>query len=567
MQQFQLQQQSRSISQASSPLNVSSPYITASSPQPLATSVTSTSSSFNNGAKSQSSRNGSTSSHSSHGSPASPYPPTMNQMVSPAPSIDSPLDVLDRMLEIRLPVPNSGVANEITKQQQQQQQDDDDDTCGVCVKEDCICESLGIRPPRNTTITDSSNSSLSKDQDTTSSFTTLPPIQGLSTPLTVGPSVPLKRRRDTSNNTTKSLLPVFKRAKPNNNDNNNNTNTNDSLEMDFTTAFAKPKPISSIMLSSNPTGSNSSNTQNNDGWKNSNNRSRKNSSTSDNNTLNTDAVSSYLMGGTSNPGTPLDRCGFCSDGTPCLCADTAAQEASSLADIVQDNPLPPISFNDNTSKPSSRSNSRHNSSTTVDSLKLPSLMGASNPPVDQQGGCTGNPGTCLQCQADPMSTLFCTTLASRVSSSRTSLTRELPSPTAGPGTRHNSVTDTNKSAASSGGCCGGSSSGGGCCKSKKTDQKSASSPTTSVSPKSTSSTTNTNSSSNGSSENSGKEQLPGVGTFIPCSAAYQTLSRHKDFRRADLGKLVGKLNTRGMQVEVSSVANVLRELDRRLYND
>ena len=31
------------------------------------------------------------------------------------------------------------------------------------------------------------------------------------------------------------------------------------------------------------------------------------------------------------------------------------------------------------------------------------------------GGCTGNPGTCKQCQMDPMSTLFCTTVASRTS--------------------------------------------------------------------------------------------------------------------------------------------------------
>jgi hypothetical protein len=55
------------------------------------------------------------------------------------------------------------------------------------------------------------------------------------------------------------------------------------------------------------------------------------------------------------------------------------------------------------------------------------------------------------------------------------------------------------------------------------------------------------------------------GTYIPCSAAYQTLSRHKDFNRVDLGTLIGKLNTRGTQVEVSSVANVLRELDRKFY--
>ena len=34
--------------------------------------------------------------------------------------------------------------------------------------------------------------------------------------------------------------------------------------------------------------------------------------------------------------------------------------------------------------------------------------------TSSDGGCTGNPGTCRQCQMDPMSTLFCTTVASRV---------------------------------------------------------------------------------------------------------------------------------------------------------
>ncbi|KAK9370128.1 hypothetical protein V1509DRAFT_676127 [Lipomyces kononenkoae] len=54
--------------------------------------------------------------------------------------------------------------------------------------------------------------------------------------------------------------------------------------------------------------------------------------------------------------------------------------------------------------------------------------------------------------------------------------------------------------------------------------------------------------------------------FIPCSAAYRTLSRHKGFKAVELPSLVGKLSTRGGQVEVASVASVLRELDRRLYN-
>ena len=60
--------------------------------------------------------------------------------------------------------------------------------------------------------------------------------------------------------------------------------------------------------------------------------------------------------------------------------------------------------------------------------------------------------------------------------------------------------------------------------------------------------------------------LSNSGIFIPCADAYKTLSRHKKFNSVDFTTLVGKLTTRGMQVEVQSVANVLRELDRRAYN-
>lgn len=37
------------------------------------------------------------------------YPPAMDQMASPAPSVESPLDVLDHILEMRLPVPNKPI--------------------------------------------------------------------------------------------------------------------------------------------------------------------------------------------------------------------------------------------------------------------------------------------------------------------------------------------------------------------------------------------------------------------------------------------------------------------------
>lgn len=139
--------------------------------------------------------------------------------------------------------------------------------------------------------------------------------------------------------------------------------------------------------------------------------------------------------------------------------------------------------------------------------------------------CTGNPGTCMQCQSDPMSTLFCTTLANRVYASNTVES-----------SRHNVTQD-----------------------SARTKTIPLRTPTSSI--------------SGPSGIRAPQIDLPPgtpaittpSGTFIPCAAAYKVLSRHKDFSRVDLGKIIGKLNTRGMQVEVSSVANILRELDNKHY--
>ena len=412
------------------------------------------------------------------------YPPSMNQMASPAPSMESPMDLLDRVLELRLPVPEPKLSdNDTTKKDNEYEEEED---CGVCTKEDCICESLGIREP-------------SKNRKASQSSTIS------ATPEASSSVVPLKRRRKS---VSRNLNP-FKKLKK--------SNTED-MEMDFTKEFSKPAPAKQKEAPQ----------------------------------LQIDTVSHM-----SNPATPVDRCGFCSDGTPCLCAETAAQEASNMAEL-QDNTLPPLvlasSSHPSTPLSTSRSNSLHNINGTLNSVKLPSLQSAeyrslaspiSGTPTEQQatssgsrsgGGCTGNPGTCSQCQADPMSTLFCTTLANRVSAA--GVTKS---------SRHGSVTETDSAKKSAQeGCCGGSKSGGGsCCKDKKQAGSGPSTPTTATAPPAPS--------------------TPTPGMFIPCSAAYQTLSRHKDFGRVDLGTLVGKLHTRGMQVEVSSVANVLRELDRRLY--
>lgn len=342
----------------------------------------------------------------------------MTQMVSPAPSMESPMDLLDRALELRHP-----------------SQPKDDEDCGVCSKDDCICETIGIKQPRSL-VSSPKGSTMFHIPDYTA-------------------PVPLKRRRTQSG----SNMNPFRKL--------------NSLETDFTKTFAR-----------------------------------------EDKSLEESAPKRLRLSATE------EQCGFCEPGTPCVCAE------KTLAPLIMRRP-----------SDLSPNSSRHNS-------RLPSLSSEyralaspiSIVPVDQQympekpteGGCTGDPGNCSQCKTDPMSTLFCTTLASRVYASRSVKS-----------SRHSAIAEEKTEAKS--GCCGGSGKAG-CCKDTAGDKKALASI---ILPPGTPSTTTPS------------------GTFIPCSAAYQTLSRHKDFKRVDLGKLVGKLNTRGMQVEVSSVANVLRELDRR----
>ena len=225
-------------------------------------------------------------------------------------------------------------------------------------------------------------------------------------------------------------------------------------------------------------------------------------------------------------GSPVDDCGFCSDDTPCVCRE-AAKEAASINSklhtllppilntggtratslpVMHPGPLVEIRDVANLSPgsiptvvgPSSpnRSTGRGSMAGALEEL-ADAAEEASTPlqvttsdrsATDKPSGCTGNPGTCSQCQMDPMSTLFCTTVA-------------------------NIKEEMNETA-----------------------------------------------------ESRQKQQTAPHGMFIPCSDAYKTLSRHKEFGSVDFSTLVGKLTTRGMQVEVQSVANVLRELDRRLYN-
>ena len=110
-----------------------------------------------------------------------------------------------------------------------------------------------------------------------------------------------------------------------------------------------------------------------------------------------------------------DPCGFCSDGTPCICAEMAAEQNQPQ---TSNRPAPSILSN------------------------VPTHLAQFTPPpsdgdVSQASAtvdpCANGPGTCAQCRADPNSTLFCKSLAASRTQSRVQ------------------------------GCCGGQTSTGSCC--------------------------------------------------------------------------------------------------------
>jgi len=241
-----------------------------------------------------------------------------------------------------------------------------------------------------------------------------------------------------------------------------------------------------------------------------------------------------------------DPCGFCSDGTPCVCAEMAKIQQNdpdigmqSFMDRDEDQTLPPILSLDNFDGLPNLSSIPSN----ITQLLPPAPLHP--PPTSAFVGCTGEPGTCTQCQNDPMSTLFCRTLASGIKNSSNST--------------------------ASGACCGGTACG--------KNVPAATTPSSAVlesandkdipTPLTSATLTNTDPLDHVPIPTPNTPMsLPSLNkesrTYIPCSAAYQALSRHKRFEEAsaDLGQLVGKLNTKGMQVEVASVRDVLKYLDR-----
>ncbi|ODV71979.1 bZIP transcription factor CYBJADRAFT_169000 [Cyberlindnera jadinii NRRL Y-1542] len=367
--------------------------------------------------------------------------------------------------------------------------------CGACEKDDCICAKVGLRtePPRL---------SMDQHQQQLKQFESFKPMAAVS----------LKRKQE------------------------------DFVEVDYTAKFAKgkPKPMPKFK------------------------RIKQERQQANSNDEESREFSKVLENITDRDfESPMEQCGFCSDDSPCVCREAAKEAANAITELQNssrkasmqmmkaESTLPPIS--------------RHSSVSSINKLPVlhpgPSVE-ITRPPSEQQPqrqqqsepgekklGCTGNPGTCTQCQLDPMSTLFCTTIASKAegeetgsnSTTKSSISEENRSPVSPPVSTHSSKVSSPLVTV------------------QDEELNSMVQKVGAMSSANDGVISNLNANSTDSSQ-------AGKGIYIPCADAYKTLSRHKGFHSVDFSTLVGKLTTRGMQVEVQSVANVLRELDRRLYN-
>ncbi|RYP76545.1 hypothetical protein DL770_007216 [Monosporascus sp. CRB-9-2] len=226
---------------------------------------------------------------------------------------------------------------------------------------------------------------------------------------------------------------------------------------------------------------------------------------------------------------PRDSCGFCQEGTYCMCAEAAAAASS------QPQTLAPIGNQVQTPPPSENDVGPAIEVTSTGAVKLPGIRSLNRTPVPSAarkagGGCgPDGPGTCAQCLADPKSGLFCRSLAATAA-------------------RASGLSSSSGRPDGSGCCGGGGGKGGlGCCKSQGSSSASASASTSSS----------------------------GLGVSLSCADAYKTLSSHRNFERAadEIGTWLPKLraipqelNTSArapIEVETASIMSVLKGFDVR----
>lgn len=207
----------------------------------------------------------------------------------------------------------------------------------------------------------------------------------------------------------------------------------------------------------------------------------------------------------------LDPCGFCQDGTPCICAEMAAEQERQ-----------------NHTRPSSPTlQSRPGQRQLAQFTPPPSEGDVATGSIPAIMTCAGGPGTCAQCLADPNSTLFCKSLAA-------SRARD----------------------GASSGCCGGRVANAGCCQSSvQQPQRATRSRTTNSAMRLPAPTDTRNP------------------VILSCADAYTALSRHSAYEQAtgDMASWMPKLRPNtvsaegrpAMEIDAANVMAVLKDFDRR----
>ncbi|KAK3995111.1 hypothetical protein QBC44DRAFT_321224 [Cladorrhinum sp. PSN332] len=244
-------------------------------------------------------------------------------------------------------------------------------------------------------------------------------------------------------------------------------------------------------------------------------------------------------------------CGFCKDGTYCICADMMAAPIPSI-EVPVSQPVvhhtqthtPPPSDDDVIPMPMEV--------TATGAIKLPGprrpAAQAKSAPARTGGGCGPNgPGTCAQCLSDPKSGLFCRSLAANFEKN-------------------------NPGSSAGGGCCGGGGPGG-CCKTAKPE---------------TTSTNNSDTLAPIQSSPPSANHADGFRVSLSCAEAFKTLASHRHFEEAadDIGSWLPKLRAlpvlrqgaaagpmvagKGLsagrapiEVEAASIMSVLKDFDVR----
>lgn len=463
-----------------------------------------------------------------------------------------------------------------------------DDSCGVCLKDECLCESIGIKQPtRNADLIMKQQLQLESLSASPSAYCVPNSPYTEDSQLNSPADVPSESIPSPNNISSKftNIIPNMKKSyeakqfasnKPSLVKKRNNSkkfvSSPISREIDFTNKFksakngiSKKQARLSIFLK----GSKDSNIK-----KSLNQKLEKiaistvargdikhnKKKEKCNDALNTDLFDSLgneVM--TINPSidNSFDPCGFCSADSPCICREASRElklstsgslcnnatasngtskaiiELSSTAVPLgvetskkQDTKLKPLipgayAIPDLFSPLSAVSSvSLFSSSTNISATR-------GRKDAENDDGCTGHPGTCRQCQSDPMSTLFCTTVASKVSHERAA---PPPSP---PVTQGSSLPPVLRARRNS---------------------------------------LLTNISRLPVLPQIGASAVPRGGSlrkqdklFIPCKDAYKTLLRHENFKYMDFGALVEMLEVDAdMMVDVLSVAKVLRSMDKRV---